>query len=378
MIDRLAKLENRLQQVSKGSNSVVVAPKSNKAKRRRNRNRDTTSTLKSERRVTGRDLIATFTVDAKKLTTGAGLAQIAVSPRSFAKSRLASESALWNQWRPKNLKITLRSTIPLLGNGLSVVAWSAQPNEVIGKPTLATTRLLTMRPSQMTAMGTVNTISIPCNNLRLPWFLCQGHNDLTDHGTILVCVGGAATNVTGNVSFTLELDYDIEFKSPDITPSAELETIYVDEGWYPYFTTSDGSFADAKKLTLKRHEGGDPCQFSDAVPGAVYELGKGASLNYIKPDGSKGNIKYMVRIKDSALPHVAVFDDQTKAANYARTGDLANCIDYKNQGDWVTPDDPYWNQISQPEFFMFRLGYPTQGNRHFNQDDDLGFHELRL
>lgn len=376
--DRLANLENKVHLASKGPKSAVSSSRSNKAKRRRNRNRNTVSELAPFRRVQGKDLIASFSVSSDQLKDGTPLAKIAVTPRSFAKSRLAVESALWNQWKPKKLRVTVKTTIPLLGNGMLVLAWSSQPNEIIGSVGLAPTRLLTMRPSRLGAMGTPNIIDIPTNNLRMPWYLCQGTNDLTDHGTILVCVGGAATNVSGNVGFLVELEYDIEFNSPDITPQAELDTIYADEGWYPYFTTSDGSFADAKKLTLKRHEGGDPCQFSDAVPGTVYELGTKSSLNYYKDTTNKGQIKFLTRIHTSALPHVAVFEEKSKALEYAKNGDIANCLNYVSQGDWCTPEDPYWRAVAtsvafSQGFSRLHRVHPSHGMSGKISDESTSF-----
>lgn len=350
-----------MQLVSKGQKSVASSSVPKRAKRRRTRNRKSQrSSAQIGRTVVGKDIIASFSSDSSHLTDGFPLAKIAVSPRAFAKSRLASESTLWNQWRPRKLRLTVRSTIPLLGNGLLIVAWSSQPNEVMGGQSLAPTRLNTMRPSTMVPMGSAAIIDIPVNNTRMPWYLCSGNNDLTDHGTVLACVGGAVTNVTGKIGFIVELEYDIEFGSPDITPQAEVDTIYVDEGWYPYFTTSDGSFADGKKLTLKRHEGGDPCQFSDAIPGVVYKLDPKATLPYYSSatDEGKDGILFMVRIKDSALPHVCLFVDPEKAKNYARTGDIAFCLDYFKQGDWVKPEDPYWMATESPASFSLGYGNP--------------------
>jgi hypothetical protein len=178
----------------------------------------------------------------------------------------------------------------------------------------------------------------------------SGEPDDSDHGTLFAILMASLTTTTGHQTFQVELDWSVEFSGPDIQSSgSEVETIYADDSYTPYFTDSVNDWAGGLKLTLKHKEGGNVVPFEDARPGSIYMIDAKAKLN-IKTAASDLQAKYGVRIANYYSPGLAVFDTIEKAKKYAKSGDSNDCMDFKSAGDWVVPENPAWSLSSSARF----------------------------
>jgi len=197
------------------------------------------------------------------------------------------------------------------------------------------------------------SISIPSGleNTQKRWLnLRESENE--NHGSLVALLMASATSAEGSITFQVELDWTVEFSSPDL-PTLEVDTdIYCQAGYEGYFTDSVSDWAGGTKLTLKHKEGGSAVPFPDAEPGIVYQLHPKATLYYTNQSGGEeSRIGYGVRIPNYPIPAFAVFDRDpasdglSRATAFAHSGDSNFCTPYKAAGKAsISPDNPPWSQ----------------------------------
>lgn len=138
----------------------------------------------------------------------------------------------------------------------------------------------------------------------------------------------------------VKLDWTMAFDGPMLSKRQVASHVYVDPGYEGYHTTSDSSIGN--ELIVKQRAGGSACPFSRADPDVVYQLDVQATLDYYKPDNTKGAVKYAVVAKTTPYKTFFLFDTLESAQKYVDTGSTAHCLKYTAAGDTVSPDNPAW------------------------------------
>lgn len=327
-----------------GGTATVPNPQSKRSggSRRGNRN-NAGSGNKSQGRVeSGVDILDTSTFKAGSLP-GTLLFTLTLSVVELAGTRLAAVAGLWSRWRPKALSLQIIPSAGSTSSGSYIVGWSADPDYHLTTGDSAIRTVAAMVPSLQRHISSPLTFKIPCDSLQ-KWYLVRGTVDgETSHGALFGVLAAAIGNLTADssVSFSMRLNWTIEFSNPRLPEKEEAETIYAEDDYTPYFTDSISDWAGGKKLTLKAKEGGSAVPFPGALPGAVYKLDRKAKLPYYE-GGSVRYVNYAVRIPNYTTTAMAVFADLASAKKFAASGDSSNCMEYYAAGDWVKPNNPAW------------------------------------
>lgn len=280
------------------------------------------------------------------------LLKIDLCPKYLVDTRFALEAKLWARWRPVELELTIMTSAGSMTSGAYVAGFTNDVTVSLKNSSVTNISIVSAYvPSVLNRIHTAATLKIPCDTTQ-KWYLTEGKDDAdSSHGTVFVVLASPIGNITADskVNLMARLRWKVHFDGPIITAqSGEVaQTIYADAGWEGYHTTSNSNWIDGKYLGLKAHAGGEFCEFSQAVPGVVYQLDQQAKLTYVKAaDGSKGAVRYGVLIANRPSKNLAVFADLAKAELYASSGDATHCLSYYGAGDPVSPDNPAWTQTT--------------------------------
>lgn len=295
----------------------------------------------------GVDILHTTTIPAKA-AVGTLIFALTLAVEDLVGSRFAAVASLWARWRPVSMRLEVIPSAGATVSGSYIVGWVADPDYKPGVGDAAVRTVATFVPSQQRHISSSMMFSIPADSLQ-KWYLTFGTVDGEKaHGALFGVLSSAIGNLTSDssISFSLRLHWTIQFSSPRLPEVAEASTIYAEDDYTPYFTDSVSDWANGSRLSLKEREGGNLVPFVGAKPGVVYRIDSKAQLIYYKADGTKGTIVYGVRIPNYYSAALAVFDDQGKATAFARNGDSGYCLPYSKAGEYVTPNNPAWTQIS--------------------------------
>lgn len=302
------------------------------------------------RRVSGTDILGSFKITTKSLT-GDVIMGFAMNPRNFDKTRISTESSLFARWRPQKLVLELVPSASAMFAGSYMAGWCADPDEWLDNDPQSVNIVAAMLPSASMPIHQKVVLTIPTKTTQ-KWFLTDNSGDASDttHGKCYVVLSAPLTNISigSEISILARLHWTIELDSP-VVPAKEIRagTIYADSGFESYFTDSVSDWGSGKYLTLKAKEGGNAVTFAKAVTGVVYNLDPNAKLTYNQSSGAARSIYYGVAIKNyNDGKSLAVFEDISKAKQYAKTYDTSKCLVYYSAGDRITPANPAWTQIT--------------------------------
>lgn len=181
------------------------------------------------------------------------------------------------------------------------------------------------------------TLSIPTDTLT-KWYVCDGHPELSTHGTVVVVLAARPGGFTGSLGLNITLEWKVQFTGIEMPgESAALDdVIQPDSGWTNLFSTSDGSF-NAERLTLKMHSGGDMAPFSAARQDHIYVLTSGESLQYYDESSQLKQVPYFARVQNFSVPGLLCFATREDAKAYITGGDITKAIKYTKAGPVGTP-----------------------------------------
>lgn len=329
-----------------GAAAAPAMPRSGASARRARAPRSRPGAKSQGRVESGVDILDTTTFKANALP-GAVLFALTLSVVELAGTRLAAVAGLWSRWRPRSLTLQIVPSAGSTASGSYIVGWSADPDYLLSSGDSAIRTVAAMVPSAQRHISSPMSFKIPCDSLQ-KWYLVRGSVDgETSHGALFGVLAAAIGNLTSDssVSFSMRLHWTIEFQNPRLPEKEEMETIYAEDDYTPYFTDSISDWASGTKLTLKAKEGGSAVPFPGAQSGVVYKLDSKAKLPFMDRAVNR-YITHGVRIPNYHSAALAVFNDAAKAKKFAETGDSAYCLDYVTAGGWCTPNNPAWSLVT--------------------------------
>lgn len=297
--------------------------------------------------MSGSDIIGVVNVGPSTLP-GKLLFTRAISPRALDDTRLRQVSKLYSRWRPLRLQLTVVGSGSATTFGSVAVGWMPDSSvSLTGTDSSNIQRAMACRPSRMTRLNQTGSLTIPSDTNR-KWYVVQGSSDDSDHGQIAVVCSATTGGYVGSTTFTLQLNWTVEFEGAELDAVESDEFIYPDVGYSDLFTTSDGSW-NSDVLTLKMHHGGSMVPFSSAHPGKVYRPAVGTTVKYYLED--KETLKtaeWFAVVQGYSTPGFVMFASRADAVTYIQTGDTAKCLKYYTQGPVATPSRPAF-QISESD-----------------------------
>lgn len=289
--------------------------------------------------LSGVDIIGVIEVQPQR-AVGASLFAQAICPTAMSDSRLQQQSKLYSRWRPKKLRVLVVGSGSANTFGSLAIGWSPDPaNNISGNDTQNLNRVMACRPSSMNRMNQTTVLNIPVATTR-KWYLTKGNPDDANHGFINVVVASTTGGYTGSTTFTVTLEWVIEFEGAELGAVSIDEDITPDTGFQDLFTTSDGSW-NSDYLTMKMHHGGQMVPFSAAHQAYVYTNAPGTNVTYYLED--KTTLKtanFFAVIQGYSIPGFVMFASYTDAKDYIRTGDTGKCLKYYTQGPVISPPIP--------------------------------------
>lgn len=284
---------------------------------------------------------------------------VLLNPLNFRGTRLAQLAGLWSRWKPVSMSLRVVPSAGTFMNGSHIVAWTPEIIRV-GQQLSGASLIQRLGTFARTASNHISSpliLPLPVDISRKWLDVSGGESSSSDtHGTVIVALGSALGNSTGDVTVTVSLDWACNFDGPDLETAGDDGEVQADEAYSSYFTDSTGDWAAGKRLTLKHKEGGGPVPFPELAPEVVYRLQARAKLRYYysttdeegKTTTHVGRITHGVRVRNyDAYPIMAVFADMDSATRYARSGDDAICLPYLAAGDFVSPPNPPWYPVQQ-------------------------------
>lgn len=328
------------------------APRSRASGRRSNRGGRARGTMQrnnsarlntSSRMSSGYDLIGTATINSKS-PIGSIVYLSSVNPLTVGATRLQQEAGLWTKWRPNLLQLEVVSSASDMVSGSYIVGWTGDSAEDFpsGEETLR--RVASLNPSKSVRLSNKLLLNIP-TQLTQRWLYCSSREkDDSCHGSIVAALSAGVGAITDDSKITISfyLRWKVTFDGPHIPQVITSQSIFADEDYVGYHTTSVTNWADGTKLSLKAHAGGGLVPFPAAKPQTVYKLDDAAKLEYYVNAKDKAEIEYAVLIPNYAVKAFAVFADQKKAVAFAGSGDSSYCLTYFAAGPTVDPDNPPW------------------------------------
>lgn len=289
--------------------------------------------------LSGVDIIGIIDVGPSR-AVGANLFAQAICPSILTDSRLQQQSKLYSRWRPKKLRVLVVGSGSANTFGSLAIGWSPDStNTITGNDTQNLNRVMACRPSSMNRMNQTTVLNIPVATTR-KWYLTKGTADDANHGVLNVVVASTTGGYTGNTTFTITLEWVVEFEGAELGAASLEEDITPDVGFQDLFTTSDGSW-NSEYLTMKMHHGGQMAPFSAAHPAYVYTPAPSTTVKYYLED--KTTLKtasFFAVIQGYTIPGFVLFASYQDAKDYIRTGDTNKCLKYYTQGPVITPSIP--------------------------------------
>lgn len=284
----------------------------------------------------GTDVLGVVTMQ-KDDAVGTSLLRFQINPLDLPDSRLSQFATLWQRWAPRKLRLEVSSAAGMMIPGSYIVGWAADPNETLYAHGEGNVRKLTsLGCSIQKPVGQNASLTIPCAMSR-KWYAFKGVDAFDEkHGVLLGALAG--TLGAANVSLTLKLHWEVAFNGPELPTAEDFAIIKPGDGYENCFTDSVSDWASGERLTFKHAKGGSVVPWVGIDTGYVYQLVPPTKINYVKSDGSKGNVEWFSCIVNSSLYQTALVCHLTQAdaVAYQVTGDLTKVIKYKDAGDAVS------------------------------------------
>lgn len=307
--------------------------------------------------LSGTDLVLAESFSQDELSLGKVLWSRQLAPAYFGGSRLKTSSGIYSRWRPRSLVLRLSTGVGSLVGGKVGLGWDASHRPISGEGFNAVRQVLSMQPSSDANLSSEARIVIPCgqDSRNAIWFeMGEGH------GTFYSLITAIPSNVTGDLSFRLELDWEVEFSSPQLSESAQgiPSHLFAQDGKFPYYTDSSNQWFDGAMLSLKHKAGEEFVPFGNELKlRTVYSLDSTYHLPYYKAgETSEGRIRYGVAIPNGngGLPYgraLAVFASISKARGFAASGDPRFLMPYYKAGKFGggPTGNPPWFEIGQED-----------------------------
>lgn len=297
--------------------------------------------------MSGSDILGIINISSGT-NPGRSLFSRPINPSSMDETRLKQISKLYSRWRPKSLSLVINGSGSATTFGSVAVGWVADSGTALaGSDPSNVQRVMACRPSKMCRLNQSSTLRIPCDTTR-KWYVANGTPDDAEHGKIAVVVAATTGGYTGSTSFTVQLNWTVEFEGAELQTVESEEFIYPDVGYSELFTTSDSSW-NSNVLTLKMHHGGSMVPFSSAHPGHIYKPAPGTIVKYYLEDKTTlRDALWFAIVQGYQTPGIVMFASRADAQTYIRTGDTAKCLKYFTQGPVATPSRPAF-EISDAE-----------------------------
>lgn len=316
------------------------------------------------RTITGADMVAVSANLSTSTVVGSVIAEFDVTPSFFDGTRLAAEAQLWSRWKPQHLMLQVIPSAGSLVTGTYCVGFTYEVNAVLGTGIGAVKQINSYIPSSTATVYNKISFNIPVDTAQ-KWLHTSGREraDMV-HGKVFAVLTSPIGNITNDskINFTFRMVWTVAFEGPVLPGTAETgASVYVDDGYESYHTTSTADWASGGRLSLKHVAGGALCPFSTARSDIVYKLDPVAKLYYVKEDKTKALVTHAVIIKSFAGKHFAVFASKETAQKYLQSGSVDDCLPYVEAGDVVTPANPAWipetTTVSKPDpaFLIERL-----------------------
>lgn len=322
----------------------------------RSRNKNKGGGNSNNRLVNGLDLIGMYTTQGNA-KTGVLIAIFAINPFNIAGTRMAAEASLWSRWRPKALKFTMTTSASSTTSGSYIVAWSPDPDFVPSNGIGGVRRLMALSTVKQAQIHESLVLSVSCDTAQ-KWLMVTGDKDsAAEHGVFAAMIVGPVGNLTAGseITFTLTLNWSFEFDGPVVRTPEDMATIYAEDDYTPYFTTSTSEWQGGVYLTFKAHSGGSPVIFPTIQGGVVYALAQGAKVTFKNAKSVNTPVTHMVRCHDTPAAWATPFKDFDSASKYASSGDVSYLLAYTAAGDYCTPTNPPWVQSSKVDSRIVEL-----------------------
>lgn len=296
----------------------------------------------------GSDVVATFGVSPTD-RTGKVLFAKRLSPESFPGTRFRVEALLWSRWKPARLVFRFACGGPTTGGGTLVIGWNPDPDYKLKSGSLlAVNAAMASQSNVIVRLDTIGSFAVPVQTTAR-WLLTDLGAEISAHGTIFAVLVSSPAGVRGKVEVTVSLDWTVEWNGAELSETAVTPadtSITPDDGYFPCFTTSDGSF-DGTILTFKAHSGGGMIPWSHAAPGMVYKPAEGTKVPYVDSNGTTSDAKWFSLVLNYQTRGLVLHASEQDARDYQRTGRLDYCLKYKAAGSWATPNRPVLVEVPE-------------------------------
>lgn len=185
-------------------------------------------------RFAGREYIGFAEVNSAA-PIGSILSELSVNPRSFLNTRLATQAKVWDKYRIKNFSIEATPSAPFTVGGSYMAGVDPDPRESYAS----------MQPhNRLTSLSNVPgggmfQVSQPCKvtleSQTSEWLFCNPSEEelyKTTAGVFAMALSSPLSGITGTITISLYIAYDIEFMGASIeeVETSALSTFELNQG----------------------------------------------------------------------------------------------------------------------------------------------------